>query len=515
MSQLRYIRATGSRPARRSGAPSGRSRSNCPNLGAATRPLSSQVHLYPCQRPAKAAKCMRSRRRIQDAIMIFNSKLFSSFALVGALGLVPVTASSFAAADTTNYQELEKFMSVYERVKANYVERVDDHTLIKGAIDGMLAALDPHSSYAEGDEFQSLKATTDGNYGGIGLSVVSEDGVVKVISPTEDTPAWRAGIKSGDYITHVNGELLYGMTSDEAVDKMKGQPGTPVKITIVRPGRDKPFDVALVRERIELRPVKWEVKDGVGYLNINTFAGNVGEQTKAALVAIDKATGGHPIGYVVDLRSNPGGLLDQAVDVADDFLDSGEIVSQRGRTKDDIERYYARPGDMAHGLPVIVLTDAGTASASEIVAGALQDHRRALIMGETSFGKGSVQTVVQTGPDAALRLTTARYYTPSGRSVQAGGIQPDVEVPQLSDSDYKDRKVVREADLRRHLLAQAKVEDKLLEADDSPDPRFSAKAEDLEKKGIKDFQLYYAINTLKRLGSPAAIASTAAAKRSR
>jgi carboxyl-terminal processing protease len=442
-------------------------------------------------------------------------KLLPPLALVGALALVPVTASSFAAADSTNYQELEKFMSVYERVKANYVEPVDDHTLIKGAIDGMLAALDPHSAYSEGADFDQLKSTTDGNYGGLGLSVSIEDGAVKVIAPTEDTPAWRAGIKAGDYITHINGELAYGLTLDEAVTKMRGEPGTPIKITIVRPGRDKPFDVSMNRERIELHPVKWEIKDGIGYININTFTGNVADQTKAALVGIDKATGGHPLGYVVDLRSNPGGLLDQAVDVADDFLDSGEIVSQRGRAKDDIERYYARPGDMAHGLPVIVLTDAGTASASEIVAGALQDHRRALIMGETSFGKGSVQTVVQTGPDAALRLTTARYYTPSGRSVQAGGIEPDIAVPQLSDADYKDRRLVREADLRRHLLAQTKVDDKLLEADDAPDPRFTAKAEELEKKGIKDFQLYYALNTIKRLAAPQSIASGAPGKKAR
>src|SRR5678815_5110747 len=260
-------------------------------------------------------------------------------------------------------------------------------------------------------------------------------------------------------------DSLYGLSLDEAVEKMKGQPGSSVKLTIVRPGRDKPFDVALVRERIELRPVKWEIKDGIGYININSFAGNTGDATKAALLAIDKATGGHPLGYIVDLRSNPGGLLDQAIDVSDAFLDHGEIVSQRGREKDDIERYYARPGDMAHGLPVIVLVDAGTASASEIVAGALQDHRRALIMGEKSFGKGSVQTVVQTGPESALRLTTARYYTPSGRSVQAGGIEPDIVVPQLSDEDYKDRPRIREADLRRHLLAQAGVDDKLLESD--------------------------------------------------
>jgi carboxyl-terminal processing protease len=440
--------------------------------------------------------------------MKMNRKLLPPLALVGALALVPVTASSFAAADTTNYQELEKFMSVYERVKANYVDKVDDKTLIKGAIDGMLSALDPHSSFAEASDFTTLRTTTDGNYGGLGITVSSEDGAVKVIAPTEDTPAWRAGIKAGDYITHVNGELMYGATVDDAVEKMRGQPGTSVKLTIVRPGRDKPFDVAIVRERIELRPVKWEIKDGIGIININTFSGNVADQTKSALLSIDKATGGKPIGYIIDLRSNPGGLLDQAVDISDAFLESGEIVSQRGREKDDIERYYARPGDMAHGLPVIVLIDAGSASASEIVAGALQDHRRALVMGEKSFGKGSVQTVVQTGPQAALRLTTARYYTPSGKSVQAGGIDPDIVVPQLSDEDYKSRPRIREADLRRHLLAQTKVEDKLLETDNTPDPRFLMTAAQLEKQGVKDFQLDYALKTLKRLAPrPNAVAA--------
>jgi carboxyl-terminal processing protease len=444
------------------------------------------------------------------------AKLLPPLALVGALALVPVTAASIAAPDTTNYQELEKFMSVYERVKANYVEPVDDKTLIKGAIDGMLSSLDPHSSYVEGADFDQLKTTTDGNYGGLGLTVSLEDGIVKVIAPTEDTPAWRAGIKSGDYITHINGELLYGATLDEAVDKMRGEPGTPIKITIVRPGRDKPFDVSLVRERIQLRPVKWEIKDGIAIIDINTFSGNSAEETRAALTAVDKATGGHPLGYILDLRSNPGGLLDQAVDISDAFLERGEIVSQRGREKSDIERYYAKPGDMTHGLPIIVLVDAGTASAAEIVAGALQDQRRALVMGETSFGKGSVQTVVQTGPRSALRLTTARYYTPSGRSVQAGGIDPDIGVPQLSDPDYKNRPVVREADLRRHLLAQAKADDKLLEEDDTAqDPRFSATSEELTKKGIKDFQLYYALNTLKRLGSPKAVASAGGQSKSR
>jgi carboxyl-terminal processing protease len=443
-------------------------------------------------------------------------KLLPPLALVSALALVPVTTSSLAAADVANYNELEKFMSVYERVKANYVDQVDDHTLIKGAIDGMLASLDPHSSYMEDSDFDSLKTTTDGNYGGLGLTVTVEDGAVKVIAPTEDTPAWRAGIKSGDYITHINGELVYGATLDEAVDKMRGEPGTPIKITIVRPGRDKPFDVSLVRERIQLRPVKWEIKDGIAVIDINTFSGNSAEETRAALTAVDKATGGHPLGYILDLRSNPGGLLDQAVDISDAFLERGEIVSQRGREKSDIERYYAKAGDMAHGRPIIILVDAGTASAAEIVAGALQDQRRALVMGEKSFGKGSVQTVVQTGPRSALRLTTARYYTPSGRSVQAGGIDPDISVPQLSDPDYKNRPVVREADLRRHLLAQAKADDKLLEQDDTAqDPRFSATSDELAKKGIKDFQLYYALNTLKRLGSPTAVASAGGQSKSR
>ncbi len=432
--------------------------------------------------------------------MTLTRKLLPPLALVGALALVPVTASSLAAADVANYEELETFMSVYERVKGSYVDQVDDHTLIKGAIDGMLAALDPHSSYVEESDFDALRTTTDGNYGGLGLSVSAEDGAIKVIAPTEDTPAWRAGVKAGDYITHINSELLYGLTLDEAVEKMRGAPGTGIKLTIVRPGRDKPFDIAMVRERIELRPVKWEIKDGVGVININTFSGNTGDATKAALLAIDKATGGKPVGYVVDLRSNPGGLLDQAIDVSDAFLERGEIVSQRGREKNDIERFYAKPGDMARGLPVIVLVDAGSASAAEIVAGALQDHRRALVMGERSFGKGSVQTVVQTGPKSALRLTTARYFTPSGRSVQAGGIDPDIRVPQLSDPDYKDRPRVREIDLRRHLLSQTGADDKLLEQDDETvDPRFASTSAELEKQGIKDFQLDYAVKTLKRL----------------
>ena len=447
--------------------------------------------------------------------MIEMRKLLPPLALVSALALVPVATTSFAAADTANYQELEKFMSVYQQVKKNYVVPVDDHTLIKGAIDGMLAALDPHSSYAEGSEYDALKTLIDGSYGGLGLSVGLEDGTVKVITPTEDTPAWRAGIKAGDYITHINGELIYGYTLDEAVEKMRGKPGTGIKLTIVRRGRDKPFDVAIIREEIQLRPVKWEIKDGIGILNINQFATGTGAATEAAIMAIDKATGGRPLGYIVDLRSNPGGSLDEAIRVSDAFLDSGEVVSQRGREKDDIQRYYAKPGDLTHGLPVIVLTDVGSASASEIVAGALQDHRRALVMGERTFGKGSVQSIAMLGDRSALRLTTARYYTPSGHSVQEGGIDPDIKVPQISDPDYKDRPVTREADLRRHLLNQNKVDDKLLESDDTKDPRFSASAEELEKKGIKDFQLHYALNALKRLAGPVTTPRSSAQKKTR
>ena len=440
------------------------------------------------------------------------ARLLPPLAVVGALTLIPVTTSSLAAADADTMKELDTFMDVFNQVRATYVDPVDDHTLIKGAIDGMLAALDPHSAYMEGSDYAQLRTTTDGNYGGLGLSVTMEDGAVKVITPTEDTPAERAGMKAGDYITHIDGELLYGLTLDQAVDKMRGQPGTAINLTVVRPGRDKPFDLKITRARIELRPVKWEVKDGIGIVNINTFAGNTGAATEAALTAIDKATGGKPLGYIVDLRSNPGGLLNEAVRVSDAFLERGEIVSERGRDKRDIESWYAKPGDMAHGLPIIVLVDVGSASAAEIVAGALQDHRRAIVMGERSFGKGTVQGVSEISPTTALRLTIARYYTPSGRSVQAGGIDPDIVVPQLSDPDYKSRPRVREADLRRHLLSQATVKDEVLENDTTTDPRFAATAAELEKKGVKDFQLDYAIKTLQRL-VPAAAPSRVAKSR--
>ncbi len=420
---------------------------------------------------------------------------------VSALALIPATTATFAAVDNSTYRELDAFMAVFERVRADYVDKTDDKKLIKGAIDGMLASLDPHSSYLDARDFEQMRTQTDGNYGGLGLTVTMEDGAVKVITPSQDTPAFRAGIKSGDFITHLNGTLIFGGTLDEAVEQMRGKPGTQVKLTVVRAGRDKPFDVTLTREIIDLKPVKWEVKGQVGYININAFSKNTGTSVRAALMGIDKSLGHQPLGYVVDLRSNPGGLLDEAISVSDQFLDHGEIVSQRGRGKGDIERYFAKPGDAAHGLPVVVLVDNGSASAAEIVAGALQDNHRGLVMGERSFGKGSVQTLIPLDDTTALRLTTARYYTPSGRSVQEGGIEPDIAVPQLSDADYKKRPRFREADLRRHLINEAKVDNSVLEDDTKPDPRFSMTAEQLKAKGVIDFQLDYALKSVARLGS--------------
>jgi len=432
--------------------------------------------------------------------------LLRSVGLFGAGVLAATLAPAIGAVDVSTYKELDQFMSVFERVRLDYVDKVDDRTLIKGAIDGMLASLDPHSAYLDARDRQNMRTQTQGAYGGLGLSVTLEDGAVKIMTAQEDTPASKAGLKTGDFITHLDGKLLYGGSLDEAVDQMRGKPGSKILITVVRPGRDKPFDVSLTRELIQLKPVKWEVKDQVGIININTFVNaNTGDSVRAAIAGIQKSLGRDPLGYVIDLRSNPGGLLDQAIDVSDIFLDRGEIVSQRGREKNDIERRYATatPADLAHGLPIIVLVDAGSASAAEIVAGALQDQKRALVMGEKTFGKGSVQTVLELSDDTALKLTTARYFTPSGKSVQEGGIKPDILVPQLSDADYKDRPRLREADLRRHLINEAKIDDKVLEDDGKPDPRFQLTADALKKQGVEDFQLDYAVKTISRMTQPA------------
>ena len=430
---------------------------------------------------------------------------------IAVLALIPASAAVNAAAESNTYKQLDTLMDVFEQVRKNYVDKTDDASLIEGAINGMLASLDPHSSYLDKRDYATMMQSTTGEYGGLGLTVSTEEGAVKVIAPTDDTPAARAGIKAGDYITHINGELLYGVSLNDAVDKMRGDPGTKIKITVIREGTPKPLEFELTREVIVIKPVKFEVRGTVGVIRIATFSEKTGEATRNAVVSIEKQLGPKLSGFIIDLRSNPGGLLKQAIDVSDVFLDHGEVVSQRGRTKADIERYYATAGDLANGLPVVVLVDEGSASASEIVAGALQDHRRALVIGARTFGKGSVQTLLPLSPTTGLRLTTARYFTPSGHSVQEGGIEPDVAVPQLSDAIVRDRPRLREADLRRHLINEIKaVDDKLIEADAKPDPRFVETAESLKKAGVTDYQLNYAVKLLERLGPSAPVRSASA-----
>jgi len=422
--------------------------------------------------------------------------------MAAILAAVPASSPAVSEDESETDKQLTLFLSVFQRVRTSYVDKVEDKALIKGAIDGMLASLDPHSSYMAGSEFDNFKIRIDGNYPGIGASVGMDNGFLKVVAPTEDSPAYKAGIKPGDYITHIDGKLVYGSTLDEAVGKLRGKEGTAVKLTVAREGREEPFDLTITRAVIDLKPVKWEVKNGIGIININEFSNNAGNDVRSAIQSIKVSLGGRdPQGYIIDLRSDPGGSLNEAVAISDTFLDKGQIVSQRGRFPYDNATFVASKGDEAHGLPLIVLIDAGSASASEIVAGALQDHHRAVIMGERSFGKGSVQTWQQMSDHSALKLTTARYYTPAGRSIQEGGIQPDIAVPQISDPDYAKRPKYRESDLRRHLINEAKVDRKELEADTNTDPRFSQTAEELKKQGIEDFQLHYALETMGRLAS--------------
>jgi carboxyl-terminal processing protease len=434
--------------------------------------------------------------------------------LVSAVAVLPAATSGLAAVDSRVNPEFSKLFTIYELVKANYVDQVDDDKLIKGAIDGMLASLDPHSNYLDGPSLQRLETMIDGNYTGLGLSVVEDDGAVKIVSPFKGSPAEKAGLKAGDYITHLDGVLYYERDLDEAVSKMRGQAGTSIRLTIYRPGRDKPFDVTVTRGVIELEPVTWELKDDVGVISVNEFSRDVGNFVNKGIADLKKqaATKGTKLdGLVLDLRSNPGGSLDEAVALSDLFLDKGVIVSQRGRIASENQYYRAETmfkGDAVRGMPIVVLVDAGSASASEIVAGALQDQHRAVVMGERTFGKGSVQSFIQLDKNSAVKLTTARYFTPSGHSVQEGGILPDIKVPQLSDPDARLRaeRAVRESDLRGHLINEASLDDKELETDKADDPRFKASAEELKKQGIDDFQLTYAIDTLRRTAGKPALA---------
>ncbi|MBT2135221.1 S41 family peptidase [Croceibacterium sp. LX-88] len=427
-------------------------------------------------------------------------------ALVTAVALLPTTTAVFAQVESRSSPEFAKLFATYQRIKSSYVEPVDDEVLIRGAIDGMLAALDPHSAYLDGAALERLETMIDGNYEGLGISVQMDDGAVKVVSPFKGSPADKAGIKAGDYITHIEGKLIYGLELDEAVKQMRGPAGTAVRLSIFRPGREEPFDVSVTRGVVELEPVTFELKPGgIGVISVNEFSRDVGVDVNDAIASLRRDAGGKLTGLVLDLRKNPGGSLDEAVALSDLFLSEGQIVSQRGRNRRDSVYYEAESvyrGDAAAGLPIIVLIDAGSASASEIVAGALQDQHRALVMGERSFGKGSVQTLLPLTRDSALKLTTARYYTPSGRSVQEGGIEPDIRVPQLSDPDAAKRSqyLMRESDLRGHLVNEVALEDDQLEADRIDDPRFKLTAEQLEKQGIDDFQLDYALRTLRRTG---------------
>ncbi|WP_341712031.1 S41 family peptidase [Erythrobacter sp.] len=432
------------------------------------------------------------------------ANLLRSAALVTAVAIIPATTAGVAQVEGRAGPEFAKVLAVYQRIKASYVEPVEDDVLMRGMIDGMLSALDPHSAYLDGGDLQRLETMIDGNYSGLGLSVVMEDGAVKIISPFRGSPAEKAGLKAGDFITHLDGKLIYGGSLDEAVAQMRGKEGTQIKLTVFRTGREEPFDVTVTRGVIELEPVTWELEDGnIGHIMINEFSRDVGSDVFSAWQELREKATGRMNGLVLDLRSNPGGSLDEAVALSDLFLSDGRIVSQRGRARGENITYDAETvfrGDIAEGLPIIVLIDSGSASASEIVAGALQDHRRAVVMGERSFGKGSVQSLLPLGRDAALKLTTARYYTPSGHSVQEGGIKPDIAVPQLSDPDLAKRAkfTLRESDLRGHLINEAGLADEALEKDQRQDPRFQLTAEQLEKQGIKDFQLHYALETLRR-----------------
>jgi carboxyl-terminal processing protease len=348
------------------------------------------------------------------------------------------------------YRQLDLFANVFERVRAEYVEDVSDQELIEAAINGMLTSLDPHSSFLDLESFQDMQVQTRGSFGGLGIEVTMENGFVVVVSPIDDTPAFRAGLQAEDVITHIDGDQVLGLTLSEAVDRMRGPVGSEITLT-VRRNDEEPFEVTIVRDIIQIESVRWRVEDGgVGYLRVTSFTERTDDGVEEAIEEISAELGDDLVGFVLDLRNNPGGLLDQAVAVADAFLEHGEVVSTRSRVEDHIQRYNAEEGDLADGLPVVVLINGGSASASEIVAGALQDHRRAVVLGTQSFGKGSVQTIVPLPGHGAMRLTTARYYTPAGRSIQALGITPDIEVlpATLEEMDVAAR---READLRNAL----------------------------------------------------------------
>ena len=387
-----------------------------------------------------------------------NDKLMRSIALVAA-GAVSATLlwhafDGASAANSDTYKQLNLFGDVFDRVRADYVEVPEDEMLIENAINGMLAGLDPHSSYMNAKRFQEMQVQTRGEFGGLGIEVTMENGIVKVISPIDDTPASKAGILAGDLIVQIDGMQVQGLTLEQAVDKMRGKVNTPITLTIAREGKTDPFDVKLVRDLIRLRAVKSELREMMSAISASAPSANRRRRVSTPRLPSFKSKSGNVKGYILDLRNNPGGLLDQAISVSDTFLERGEIVSTRGRNPGESQRRNAEPGDMANGKKIVVLINGGSASASEIVAGALQDHKRATIIGTRTFGKASVQTIIPIGSQGALRLTTARYYTPSGRSIQARGIDPDLLIEEDVPEDQKGttaRSTGGEASLRGHL----------------------------------------------------------------
>jgi carboxyl-terminal processing protease len=368
-----------------------------------------------------------------------------------------VVAAAKAAASPDTYSKLNLFGDVFERVRADYVEKPDDARLVEAAISGMVTSLDPHSRYMNDKAFREMQETTHGEFGGLGIEVTMEDGIIKVVAPMDDTPAARAGIRSGDLISHINGEAVQGLTLEQAVNKMKGPVNTTTRLKIIRNGAESPIEVSIQREIVRVRPVRYRTEGGdIGYVRITTFNEQTTDGLKKAIADISKQIPPEKLaGYVVDLRNNPGGLLDQAVSVSAAFMARGEVVSTRGRSADETQRYTARSGDLTKGKPLVVLINGGSASASEIVAGALHDYKRATLIGTRSFGKGSVQTIIPLGAGkGALALTTARYFTPSGQSIQAKGITPDIEVLQDVPDELKARSETKgEASIRGHLLA--------------------------------------------------------------
>ncbi|PCJ60678.1 MAG: peptidase S41 [Rhodospirillaceae bacterium] len=409
-------------------------------------------------------------------------RIFVLVATVAVAFLFSVTLEAKEKDSDETYRQLGLLGEVFERVRTSYVDEVEDKELIEAAINGMLISLDPHSGYLNPKDFEDMQVRTRGEFGGLGIEVTMENGFVKVVSPIDDTPAYRAGIQTGDYITHLDDQPVMGLTLQQAVEQMRGDVGKKIKLTIRREGSDR-IDVTITRAKIKIKSVRSRMEGDIGYVRVSSFNEQTESNLEKAIAKFRKEKGGNLQGLVLDLRNNPGGLLDQAIAVSDAFLEKGEIVSTRGRSMEDVQRFSARSGDLVDGLPIVVLINGGSASASEIVAGALQDHHRAIVLGTRSFGKGSVQTIVPLGKYGAMRLTTARYYTPSGRSIQAKGIDPDILVEPARLEKLKAVERSREENLRGALTNE----------------EASPKTKKPEKKeaALKDYQLLRALDLIR------------------